>query len=112
MFKLVVLSALLAIACAKPSGVAHLAYTAPAVVAAPAAVSHTYRSDVISEPVVAAYSAPVVAHHAHYAAAPVVTAHAAPIVTAHAAPYAAHVLDAHVAAPWGYAAAAPIVEAW
>nr|CAH7753688.1 unnamed protein product [Callosobruchus chinensis] len=122
MFKLVVLSALLAVACAKPSGVAHLAYTAPAVVAAPSAVSHTYRSDVISEPVVAAYTAPVVAHRAHYAA-PVVTAHAAPIVAAHAAPYAAHVVDAHhvaapyaahvvdahhVAAPWGYAAAAPI----
>ncbi|CAH1964068.1 unnamed protein product [Acanthoscelides obtectus] len=93
MFKLVVLSALLAVACAKPSGVA-LAYTAPAVVAAPAAVSHTFRSDVVSKPLVAAYSAPILAH----------TAYAAPLVTAHAAPV--------IAAPLTYAAGAPIIHAF
>lgn len=54
MFKLVVLSALLAIAAAKPSFY-HDA------VAVPAAVSHQSRVDVYSKPLVTAYSAPLVA---------------------------------------------------
>lgn len=87
MFKLVVLCAFVAVAVAKPGYYGHGApivavHAAPAIVAAPivekvvavpAAVSHTYRKDIISEPVVAAYAA-----------------HAVPVVakTVVAAPYA------------------------
>ncbi|CAG9864906.1 unnamed protein product [Phyllotreta striolata] len=79
MFKLVVLFALVAMVAAKPSGLFVETYSAPLVHAVPAAVSHTYRQDVISKPAVVAYSAPAVVH-----AEPVV--HAAPIV--HAVPAA------------------------
>lgn len=84
MFKLVVLFALVAVAVAKPGYYGHLEHAAPVVavapvyqkviapVAVPAAVSHSYRKDVISEPVVSTY------------------AHAVPVVakTVVAAPYA------------------------
>lgn len=80
MFKLVVLSALLAVVAAKP-GFLHapaVAYAAPAV-AVPAAVSHQYRTDVISKPIVATYAAAPVVH-----AAPAL-AYAAPAVALPAA---------------------------
>lgn len=126
MFKLVVLSALVALAVAKPSGiVAPLTYSTAAIAAVPAAVSHQYRTDVISKPLIATT----------YAAAPVV---AAPVVqkTLLAAPlsysagwstqsrvdyhhptvYAAAAPVAYAAAaPYGYGAHAlhaPIVNAW
>lgn len=71
MFKLVVLSVLLAVAAAKPS------YTHGAF-AIPAAVSHQSRVDVISKPVVAAYAAaPVVA------AAPALAYSAVPAAVSH-----------------------------
>ncbi|KAF2890409.1 hypothetical protein ILUMI_15764 [Ignelater luminosus] len=83
MFKLVVLSALLAIAVAEP-GIYHgarLGYAVPAVAAVPAApaiaavsagYSRTYRTDIIHAPAVASYA---VAAPVAYAAAPI--AHAA-----------------------------------
>ncbi|KAG5878040.1 hypothetical protein JTB14_014219 [Gonioctena quinquepunctata] len=79
MFKLVVLSALVAVAVAKPSGLAVVApaftsYTAPALGLVPGAVSHSYRSDVISKPVVTSYAAPAVV-----AAAPVLEKVWAPV---------------------------------
>jgi hypothetical protein len=84
MFKLVVLSALLAIAAARPGLLAPTVYSSAIVGSVPTSISHHSSSVVHS----AAFAAPVV--HA----APLVTAHAAPIVTAHAAPvistYAAH----------------------
>ncbi|KAJ8958167.1 hypothetical protein NQ318_006106 [Aromia moschata] len=80
----------LAVAAAKPSGIGAVAYSsvlstpivhktivAPAPVAVPAAVSSSFRTDVISKPVVAAYAAPAVV------AAPVVqktVVAAAPVV--------------------------------
>ncbi|XP_060528296.1 cuticle protein-like [Cylas formicarius] len=84
MFKLVVLSALVAVAVAKPSVLHHSAIevAAPLAYSVPAAVSHTYREDVISKPhavAVAAYAAPVVQKVAY--AAPAVAAYAAPVVT-------------------------------
>lgn len=117
MFKLVVLFAVAAVAVAKP-GYLHDHYpviAAPIVqkVIAPAAVSHTYRKDIISEP--------IIAHHAHHAvpvvpviqkvvapiavapaavshtyrkdiiSEPVIAHHAVPVVAAPAISYAAHV---------------------
>ncbi|CAH1372739.1 unnamed protein product, partial [Tenebrio molitor] len=85
MFKLVVLSALVAIVAAKPGGLlGYSAIAAPAVVAAPAvavpaAVSHQYRTDVISKPVVATYAAAPIVQRTVVAAAPAVYAHAAPV---------------------------------
>lgn len=63
MFKLVVLSALFAVACAKPSHpysalVAPAVYAAPTVYSLPTAVSHQSRIDVHSSPVLT-YSAPL-----------------------------------------------------
>ncbi|XP_049819014.1 cuticle protein 38-like [Aethina tumida] len=108
MFKLVVLFALVAVAVAKPGYLgAHLGYSAlsaplvhsaPLAVAAPVAVAHsvavpaavssTYRKDVISKPIVATYAAPAVV------AAPLVhkTIVAAPSL---AYSYAAHVPSVH-----------------
>ncbi|XP_056640879.1 pupal cuticle protein G1A-like [Diorhabda sublineata] len=117
MFKLVVLSALLALTVAKPSGVwlgnpVVETYSAPVVAAVPSAVSHTYRKDVISEPAVVAYSTPVV--QKYIATAPVV---AAPVVQKYvAAPVAVPAAVSHsyrsdivskpvvaaYAAPWSY----------
>lgn len=80
MYKLVLLCALVACVAAKPT---LLAYSAPVAVAAPialpAAVSHTYRHDIVSKPVIAAYAAPAIV------AAPVV--HTAAV---HPVAYAAH----------------------
>lgn len=90
MFKLVVLSALFAAVAAKPSGIAPVAYAAPAV-AIPAAVSSQYRTDVISKPIVATYAAaPAVAYAAPapavaYAAPAPAVAYAAPAVAVPAA---------------------------
>lgn len=68
MFKLVVLFAFVAASMAKPGYYGHLEHHAPVVVekviapiAVPAAVSHSYRKDVISEPVIAAHAVPVIA---------------------------------------------------
>ncbi|RZC33000.1 hypothetical protein BDFB_008131 [Asbolus verrucosus] len=102
MFKLVVLSALVAIVAAKPGGLvgAHLGYSAiaaPAVAVAapsvvvPAAVSHQYRTDVISKPLIATYAATPIVQKTVVATAPV----AAPLA------YAAHSVHA-----------APLVHAW
>ncbi|CAH0547457.1 unnamed protein product [Brassicogethes aeneus] len=68
MFKLVVLSALAAVAVAKPGYLgSHLGYSAVAPLAVhthsyavPAAVSSTYRKDIVSQPWVQTYAAPVV----------------------------------------------------
>ncbi|XP_044270265.1 pupal cuticle protein C1B-like [Tribolium madens] len=111
MFKLVVLSALVAIVAAKPGGLLGYSAYAPAV-AVPAAVSHQYRTDVISKPVIATYAAPivqktVVAAPAVYSAPLAYAAHSAPLAyAAHSAPlaYAAH------SAPLAYAA--PYAHAW
>lgn len=79
MFKfLVVLCALVVCVFGKPT---YLAYSAPVAVAAyPAAISHSYRSDVIHKPVIAAYAAPAVVH------APVLHAAAIHAPLAYAAP--------------------------
>ncbi|CAH0547459.1 unnamed protein product [Brassicogethes aeneus] len=68
MFKLVVLSALVAFAVAKPGYLGgHLGYSlAPLAVqthnyAIPSAISSTYRKDIVSQPWVQTYAAPVVA---------------------------------------------------
>lgn len=99
MFKLVVLSALLAVVAAKPGYLhAPVAYAAP--VAVPAAVSHQYRTDVISKPVVAAYhaapvayAAPAVAYAAPAVAYPAAVSHQSrvdvyskPVIASYAAP--------------------------
>ncbi|KAJ3661821.1 hypothetical protein Zmor_006203 [Zophobas morio] len=112
MFKLVVLSALVAIVAAKPGGLlGYSAIAAPAVVAAPAvaipaAVSHQYRTDVISKPVVATYAAAPIVQKTVVAAAPAVYA-AAPVA------YAGHYGHYAHAAPLAHAAlAAPIAHAW
>ena len=77
MFKLVVLCALVAIAVAKP-GLHHevVEISAPVAYALPAAVSHTYRKDVISKPAAVTYVAPAVVQKA-VVASPV--AYAAPV---------------------------------
>ncbi|XP_017775462.1 PREDICTED: pupal cuticle protein C1B-like [Nicrophorus vespilloides] len=103
MFKLVVLSALLAVASA---GVFHgAAYTVPT------AVSHQSRTDVFSKPVVAApvvaaYTAPVVQT---VVAAPV--AYTAPLAYNTYAAYSAPVVKTIAAAPVAYTAAATIPTA-
>jgi hypothetical protein len=91
MFKLVVLSAVLALACAKPSGITHgavpVTYTA-SIPAVSAAVSHQTRTDYISSPVVTSYAAtPIVRTAEVVATAPVVktTLTAGPAVTHYAA---------------------------
>lgn len=114
MFKLVVLFALVAVAVAKPSlGLGYSAFVAP-VAALPSAVTHTYRADIISKPVVTAYaaapafvSAPIIAksyvaaplavpaaishtYRRDFASKPVIAAYAAPALT-----YAAHVPAIH-----------------
>ncbi|XP_017779018.1 PREDICTED: larval cuticle protein F1-like [Nicrophorus vespilloides] len=93
MFKLVVLSALLAVVAAAPGlYTSPLAYSAAVVGSVPTSVSHQSSSVVHSAaltapvvhtaPVVSAYSAPVVSAYS----APIVSAYSAPIVAAHAAP--------------------------
>ncbi|XP_028147372.1 uncharacterized protein LOC114340797 [Diabrotica virgifera virgifera] len=52
MFKIIVLFALLAFVAAEPSGV---------LLGAPLATSYNYRADLISRPVLAAYTSPIVA---------------------------------------------------
>ncbi|XP_077290654.1 uncharacterized protein LOC143914340 [Arctopsyche grandis] len=92
MFKLVVLSALLALAVAKPS--LHGAYLAPALHSAyiaPAAVSHQSRVDIHRNHAVLAPLA--YGHHAALAHAPLAVAHHAPLALAHHTP--AVVLGAH-----------------
>ncbi|CAH2015954.1 unnamed protein product [Acanthoscelides obtectus] len=101
MFKLVVLCALVAVAVAKPGGVAHVAYSAYPV-SVSSGVSHTYRKDVISQPVVVApvhtvHAAPAV-HAYHHTpvvavAAPAVShsyrkdvIHSSPVVSVHTVP--------------------------
>lgn len=73
MFKLVVLSVVLAVVAAAPTpGFLHAAPVAVAApLAIPAAVSHTSRIDIHSKPIIATYAAPLVAHHA-VVAAPIV----------------------------------------
>ncbi|XP_017773265.1 PREDICTED: endochitinase A-like [Nicrophorus vespilloides] len=96
MFKLVVLSALLAVVAAAPGlYTSPLAYSAAVVGSVPTSVSHQSSSVVHSAaltaplvhsaPVVSAYSAPVVSAYS----TPVVSAYSAPIVAAHAAPFVA-----------------------
>ncbi|XP_066260804.1 uncharacterized protein [Euwallacea similis] len=94
MFKLVVLSALLAVVAAKPSLYHEVA--APVIAktyVAPAALSSTYREDVISKPAAVAYAAPVV--HESIAVAPVV----AKTVVAEPVAYAAPVVAKTVVSP-------------
>nr|CAI5852954.1 unnamed protein product [Callosobruchus analis] len=101
MFKLVVLFALAAVAAAKPSGLVYSAHPVSS------GVSHTYRKDIISEPVVVA---PVHAVHAYHhapvvaVAAPAVShsyrkdvIHSSPVVSVHAVPVvvAAHGYHGH-----------------
>ncbi|CAH1155450.1 unnamed protein product [Phaedon cochleariae] len=112
MFKLVVLSALVALAVAKPSGLLHTSVVAPAIaysapIAVPAAVSHSYRSDVINRPIVAAYSAPILEN--------VVAPVHLPSAVSHS--YRSDVVSSPVvasayAAPWAYAAHVPSIHAW
>ncbi|RZC34727.1 hypothetical protein BDFB_013455, partial [Asbolus verrucosus] len=91
MFKLVVLSALLAIAAARPGFLAPTVYSSAVVGSVPTSISHHSSSVVHSAaiatpvvhaaPIVAAHAAPVVA--GHIAATPVIStyaAHAAPLV--------------------------------
>ena len=115
MFKLVVLSALLAVALAKPS--LHAAYVAPAIqyIAAPAAVSHQSRVDIHkSHAIIAPVHAVAPAVHAvapyHAVAAPIALGHHTPavvlsphgvpletadVVAAKALHYQAHALASH-----------------
>jgi hypothetical protein len=119
MFKLVVLSALVAIVAAKPGGLlGYSAIAAPAVVAAPAvavpaAVSHQYRTDVISKPVVATYAVAPIVQKTVIAAAPAVVA--APVAVSAAITHQSRV-DFHptvvAAAPIAYGAHAPVLSAW
>lgn len=114
MFKLVVLSVLVAVACAAPApGFLHgaLAYSAP--LAYPAAVSHQSRVDVHSSPLITTYAAPAVVAPAVHAVAPVV--HALPAAVSHQARYDIH-RSAAVIAPvavgyHGYGAV-PALHAW
>lgn len=94
MFKLVVLSVLVAVVAAKP-GYLHGAQiiAAPAAIAAyPSAISHSSRTDIVSNPIVAT----------SYATAPVLSAaiHAAPAVYSH---------TAYAAAPAAVIAHSPVV---
>lgn len=100
MFKFVVLCALVAAAAAKPSGaLAYASYAAPLQVAAPAvavpaAVSHSYRTDVISKPIVATF-----AHQPAVVAAPIVERTAVVAAPAQVVAPAPIVRSAVVAAP-------------
>ncbi|RZC36478.1 hypothetical protein BDFB_011047 [Asbolus verrucosus] len=125
MLKLVVLSVLVVSIAAKPSGLvgAHLGYSAVAApaVAVPAAVSHQFRTDVISKPFVTTYAAAPVLQKAVVAASPAV--YAAPVVqkAVVAAPVSVSAAITHqsrvdlhptvVAAPVAYAAHVPAVHA-
>jgi len=119
MFKLLVLSVVLAVAAAAPSGLYHespIAYESVVAVQpeyhvsavvehVPTAVSHQSRTDYHSKPVVHSVLAPVV--HA----APIV--HAAPVVHAvHAAPiaYSAPIISHSYG--HSYAHSAPLVHSW
>ncbi|CAH1100349.1 unnamed protein product [Psylliodes chrysocephalus] len=118
MFKLVVLSALVAIAVAKPSGWVASAplvetYSVPVVAAVPSAVSHSYRKDVISKPVVAAYAAPAVV------ATPVIQKIVAPVAVPAAVSYSHRsdiiskpLVAAYHAPVLAYSAHVPAVHAW
>ncbi|KAG5878036.1 hypothetical protein JTB14_014215 [Gonioctena quinquepunctata] len=113
MFKLVVLFALVAVAVAKPSGLALVApavtaYAAPVLQVVPGAVSHSYRSDVIRKPVVTAYTAPAVV--AAPIALPAAVSHSyrsdvisKPWVASYSAPAVHHL---------AYAAHVPAIHAW
>lgn len=116
MFKLVVFLALVAVAAAKPSiGLGYSAVVAP-VVAVPPAVSHTYRADVISKPVLAAYaaapafvSAPII--EKSYVAAPL----AVPAAVSHTYRrdfVSKPVIAAYAAPALGYAAHVPAIHSW
>ncbi|CAG9864905.1 unnamed protein product [Phyllotreta striolata] len=112
MLKLVVLFAVVAVAVAKPSGWLHSApvvqsYSLP-VVAVPSAVSHSYRKDVISKPVIAAYSAPAIV------AAPVVhkIVPAAVSYSHRSDVISKPVVAAYSAPVWAYSAHVPAVHAW
>lgn len=98
----------------------HYAYAAPALVAAPSAVSHQSRVDVISSPAVVSHAvaAPVLAHAAPVVAvapaavshqsrvdvrsSPAIVAHAAVAPISYAAPYYGH----------GYYNSAALAHAW
>ncbi|KAG5878035.1 hypothetical protein JTB14_014214 [Gonioctena quinquepunctata] len=108
MFKLVVLFALVAVAVAKPSG---WSVVDPVVGVVPGAVSHSYRSDVFSKPVVTAYAAPALV------AAPVYQKIVAPVPAAVSHSYRSDVIEQ----PWvstysvpalHYAAHVPAIHAW
>ncbi|XP_056640877.1 uncharacterized protein LOC130447861 [Diorhabda sublineata] len=81
MLKLVVLSVILALCTAEPSG---LVYSAPLVAAVPAARSYSYRADLVSQPLVTVpvaqklISSPVVA-------APVLQKIVTPVATSYSA---------------------------
>lgn len=117
MFKLVVLFALVAVAVAKPShlGLAYSSIVAP-VAAVPASVSHTFRSDLISKPVLTAYAAApaVVAApllHRTVVAAPL----AVPAAVSHS--YRSDVISKPLVATYAapaltYAAHVPAIHAW
>lgn len=116
MFKLVVLSVLVAVACAAPApGLlhgGHLAYAAPALI--PTAVSHQSRVDVHSSPVIT-YAAPAIVA-APVVHAPVVHAPVLSAAVSHQARYDIH-RNAAVIAPvalgyHGYAAALPALHGW
>ncbi|KAL1498273.1 hypothetical protein ABEB36_009097 [Hypothenemus hampei] len=78
MFKLVVLSALVAVAIAKPSGL--IAPVVTNTYVAPAAVSSTYREDVIHKPAAVAYAAPAPVVYSAPVVAPAPVVAAAPVV--------------------------------
>ncbi|KAG5878032.1 hypothetical protein JTB14_014211 [Gonioctena quinquepunctata] len=112
MFKLVVLSALVAVVVAKPSGLfvapAVTAYASPIVQVVPGAVSHSYRSDVISKPIITAYAAPAIV--AAPIALPAAISHSyrsdvisKPWVATYSAPAVQHL---------AYAAHVPAIHAW
>lgn len=115
MFKLVVLFSLVAVAVAKPSvGLAYSSIVAP-VAAVPAAVSHSYRADVISKPIIAAYSAPAIVAAPFIQKSVVAAPLAVPAAVSHTyrSDFISKPLLATYAAPaLTYAAHVPAVHAW
>lgn len=116
MFKLVVLSALVAVAAAKPSGFG-LAYSSiyTPVAAVPSAISHTYRSDVISKPIVAYAHAPALYAGAIVQKAVVAAPLAVPAAVSHT--YRSDIISkpviaAYAAPALSYAAHVPAIHAW
>ncbi|CAH0547456.1 unnamed protein product [Brassicogethes aeneus] len=132
MFKLVVLFVLVAFAGAKPGYLGgYLGYSALAPLAVkthsyaiPAAVSSTYRKDIINQPWVQTYAAPVVAapiiektilapaavsstYRKDIVSKPIISTYAAPAYVA-----APVVHNTIVSAPLSYAAHVPSVHAW